>query len=436
MAERALFSGCAPSVPRSWVRLTVLIGVVLASSACFEQLTDPATEGDGRATVTNDETILAERMTYVEEEIPIDAPTPGSFSSLLLAPAKAPSAVRLTGVARVQPPEIDGVVLQATSVSRRTQNAFLVSYNVRGDQFLGGVDYIVNWFGRFPVIYSGVLFRDSDVSSVALGGNALYLAQGTNADGFATSAAVERMRLGNFGIRLSDNIRFDLSSFAATSVRRLDNTLYVTTGSTGDVYALDHRDLSVLGQYTLGDARWVEIDEENDRVVVVQGTPGRISVFEEGDFPGGSMTLINTFPFDGANVTEAKSTVEVVDGKAFIAAGPDGVQVMCLDDGSIIGSVPIPDPAALGLDPSVVTTNAVTVDGDLMFISNGEAGVYVAAGVEDFDRSGCAPQSISVMGQMRFDDLQSVNHVDYRNGYLFIAAGLGGVKIVEVDITP
>lgn len=435
MSERVLFTGLLQSLPRRAPIACIALTLVTATG-CYEQLTDPATEGDERATVTNDETVLADRMTYVEEEIPIDPPTPGAFSSFMLEPAKAPSDVRLIGVARVQPPEIDGVVLQATAVSRRSQNAFLVSYNVRGEQFLGGVDYIVNWFSRFPVIYSYVEFRDSDISSVALDGNAIYLAQATNAEGFATSAAVERMRLGNWGIRVLDNQRFDLSSFAATSVRRKGNTLYVTTGSTGDLYALDRDDLSVRGQFALEDARWVEVDEDNNRVVVVQGTPGRISVFEEGSFPGGSMTLLNTFPFDGADVAEAKSTVEVVDNKAFIAAGPDGVQVMCLDDGSIIGSVPIPDPSSLGLDPSVVTTNAVTVDGDLMFISNGEAGVYVAAGADDFDDSGCAPQSISVMGQMRFADLQSVNHVDYRNGYLFIAAGLGGVKIVEVRVTP
>ena len=66
---------------------------------------------------------------------------------------------------------------------------------------------------------------------------------------------------------------------------------------------------------------------------------------------------------------------------------------MCLDDGQIVGSVPLPDPADLQLDPSVVVTNPVTVDEDLMFISNGEAGVYVAAGAAEFASTPCdAPQ--------------------------------------------
>jgi hypothetical protein len=178
----------------------------------------------------------------------------------------------------------------------------------------------------------------------------------------------------------------------------------------------------------------VAYDDANQRVVVAQGTPGRLSVFSRGDFPGGSMTLLNTFAFPGANVAESKSTVEIVGGKAFVAAGTGGVQIVCLDTGEIVGTVPRPDPGALGLDPSVVVTNSVTVFEDLMFISNGEAGVYAAAGEDDFDEGSCGDQlNITVLGQLQFDNLQSVNHVVYRDGLLFIASGLGGTKVVEVD---
>jgi hypothetical protein len=146
------------------------------------------------------------------------------------------------------------------------------------------------------------------------------------------------------------------------------------------------------------------------------------------------MNLLNTFAFPGADMPESTSTADIAGGKAFIAAGPQGVQIMCLDDGQIVGSVPRPDPAALGLDPSVVVTNAVAVDDDLIFISNGEAGVYVAAGAQNFSETGCAePQEITVLGRLRFDDLQSANHVAFRNKYLFVAAGLGGVKVVRVE---
>ena len=348
-----------------------------------------------------------------------------------------PSSVRLTLVAELEPPTVDGRVVQATSISARRRFSYLVSYNTQGDPFVGAVDYVINPFGKSPILISSVAFSDSDVSAVGFDGNSVYAAQATDASGFATPASIERLQISSLRIRLENNARFDLTSFAATSVLNVGDKIYVTTGDDGHIYALDASDMSLVGRFALDDARWVAHDADGGRIVVAQGTPGRISVFQEGDFPGGSMTLLNTFSFPGADVPESKSSVEIVGGKAFIAAGPDGVQVMCLDNGQIVGSVPRPDPASLGLAESVVMTNAVTVDENLMFISNGEAGVYVAAGAEDFASTPCdAPQTITMLGHLRFDDLQSVNHVDYENRRLLIAAGLGGLKIVRVNIKP
>ena len=417
-------------------RLALLLGV-LALVSCFDQVVIPDVEADGRLTVNNDEATLSERLDTLAVDVPIDPASPALFRGVAVAPATTPSAVTLTLVAELDPPTVDGQVVQATSISARWQFSFLISYNTRGNPFVGAVDYVINPFGVNPRLVSSVAFTDSDISAVGLDGLSIYAAQATDASGFATPAAIERLRLSLFRIRLEDKARFDLSSFAATSVLAVGSEIYVTTGDNGHLYALSESDMSVVGQFALDDARWVAHDADNGRIVVAQGTPGRLSVFQEGDFPGGSMTVLNTFPFPGADVPQSKSSVEIVGGKAFIAAGDQGVQVMCLDDGQIVGSVPRPDPVVLGLDPSVVVTNAVTVDEDLMFISNGEAGVYAAAGAADFASTPCdAPQTITVMGHLRFDDLTSVNHVDYKNNRLLIAAGLGGLKIVRVDITP
>ena len=70
-----------------------------------------------------------------------------------------------------------------------------------------------------------------------------------------------------------------------------------------------------------------------------------------------------------------------------------------------------------------------------MFISNGEAGVYVATSEDDLKDYDCDERpEITMLGQLPFGDLASVNHVEYENDYLFVAAGLGGVKVVEVDV--
>jgi hypothetical protein len=410
-------------------------------TGCFEQPFAPD-ESNDRLTITNDEDALGDRVSYPDEDVPI-----ASFSAAMGSPSAAPSAmasssinmtmpsITLTLNAEVLPPTVSGQVVQATSVWATQNDEAVVSYNMRGSLALGALDYFNKLDNGRPRLRSSVSFNDSDVSATFTDGSWAYSAVATQDVSFPFPAVLERIRITGNKFQLDENLRVPLTSFVGTSAMSTGSEIYATSGDGGDVFAFDAVDLSLLGQYALDDARWVAWDQNNARVVVLQGTPGRLSVFAEGEFPGGSMTLLNTFPFPGADVPESKSAVEVVGGKAFIAAGPDGVQVVCLDNGQIVGSVPRPDPASLGLDPSVVVTNAVTVQDDLMFISNGEAGVYAAAGAESFETSSCdAPQQITVLGQLQFDALQSVNHVVYVNDRLYIAAGLGGIKVVDVVV--
>lgn len=412
----------------------LLIAAILAASACYDQALAPGFETDGRISITNDESELDARVTYPLRPVPIEGAAPAAGPTAA-GPARAPSSVDLTLLSEVLSPTVGGTVVQATSVWATSDNKAVVSYAQVGAQAVGALDYFIQLTNRTPRLKSSLSFSDSDVNAAFTDGTSVYSAVATTDPAFAEPAVLERVALNGVNFSLDGNVRVPLSSFAATSTTSTGSVVYATSGDGGGVFAFDAGSLALLGQYALDDARWVTWDPAGSRIVVLQGTPGRLAVFEEGQFPGGSMTLLNTWTFPGADVAESKSTVEIVGGKAFVAAGPEGVQVVCLDDGQIVGSVPRPDPASLGLDPSVVVTNAVTVQDDLMFISNGEAGVYAAAGAESFETSACdAPQSISVLGRLQFDDLQSVNHVVYRNEYLFIAAGLGGLKVVEVAL--
>jgi len=390
-------------------------------------------EANDRVSITNNLSALDARVSYTNEDVIVENNSPAAL--------RLPSAARITApatsfklIAQVQPPTVDGQVVQATSVSLSRWGSAVISYNMRGAPRLGAVDRINRFSMNRPRLTSSITFADSDINAVHTDGAYVYTAVATNAVDYPFPAVLERLKVKYRSTTLQDNVRVPLTSFAATSVLPVGNVVYATSGNTGGIYAFDSANLEPLGEFPLHDARWVAVDEINGRLVVAQGTPGVLSIFEEGVFPGGSMNLINTFAFPGADVAESKSTVEVTGGKAFIAAGPQGVQIMCLDDGSIIGSVARPDPASLGLDPSVVVTNAVSVHEDLMFISNGEAGIYVARGSEDFDKNNCATQNITMLGKLRFGDLQSANHVAYRSRYLYVAAGLGGVKVVKVNV--
>ena len=63
-----------------------------------------------------------------------------------------------------------------------------------------------------------------------------------------------------------------------------------------------------------------------------------------------------------------------------------------------------------------------------------QAGVYLAQGSQAFSATGPeVQQTITMRGRLGFGNLQSVNHVALQSGLLIVAAGLGGLKIVQVN---
>ena len=428
----------SPAKPRSFSGISpLMLALCMAVAGCYDQVLVPADDANDRLAVTNDEAALDARVTYQATDVGIDSaaapPSPtGGRASTAGAPARAPRKLTLTLRAEVDLPTVSGLPVQATSVSIVSGKKAVVSYNLRGATRMGALDYFTHLNKTDPRLTSSIVFADSDVNAVSASKKYIFAAVATDDASFEEPAVLERIDLTGNSFNLRDDVRVQLPSFAGTSVTVTDDYVYATSGDGGALVAFDEN-LRVVGRYALDDARWVAWDEEDDRIVVLQGTPGRLSIFREGSFPGGSIELLATYSVPGTDVPESKSTVEVIGGKAIVAAGPAGVQIVCLANGQVIGHVPIPDPASLGLDPSVVVTNAVTVDEEFLYISNGEAGVYVAAADEDFEDDGCDIGSIQVVGRLRLANLQSVNHVAFGDGLLYVAAGIGGLKIIEID---
>ncbi len=427
-----------------------VVAAAIGVSACNDI---PGDQENERLSITNNMLSLQQRVSYPEQTLAIDGaagvlPRPaaarianakgnGVIRFKVNAARDATPALPLRLVAEISPPLVEGEAVQATSVAMARSKTAVVSYNMRGAPRLGAIDLVT--FSRVtnPQLLTSVVFKDSDINAVTVDKRYVYAAVATNSPDFATPAVLEKIKLKKSRLVLEDNTRVQLSSYAATSAERAEDVIFATSGDGGHLVAFERskKSFDKLAEFPLDDARWVSWDEDGGRVVVAQGTPGRISVFDEAVQPDGSLLLLNSFAFPGANVPESKSTVEIAGDKAFIAAGPEGVQILCLDDGQVLGNVPIPDPASLGLDPSVVVTNSVTVDDDLMFISNGEAGVYVAQASQEFEDTGCnTPMNITLLGKLQFGNLQSANHVAYKGKYLFVAAGLGGIKVVRMDI--
>ena len=408
-----------------------LIGLTALIDLSCSDASGPGNQSNGRISITNNAGVLASRVTYLNDAIPIDSASVGYPSAPVpLASAAvgrsiaASQALNLLLKAEVAPPVIGGQTLQATSVSI-VGNLAVVSYAMAGNPYLGGVDVIDITNKNHPVLTSEALFQNTDVNAVTISGANVYLAEATGDTGFASPSVFEVVNLSGNQLVLAGNRRTTLSSFVATSVGS-GTRVYATSGNTGSLFMLNSATFAVSSSIPLSDARWVAVG--GGKVAVVQGMPGKLAVYNESD-----MSVVGSWPFKGADIPESKSQAELVGGKAFIAAGDSGVQVLNVSGGQLLASIARPNPDSLGLSPSVVVSNAVAIDQDLMFISNGEAGVYLAQGSQTFSTSGTGTQTITMRGKLRFGNLQSVNHVALQSGLLFIAAGLGGLKIVQVN---
>jgi hypothetical protein len=377
---------------------------------------DNPTESDGRISIYNDETYLNTDLTTSDDSVGVDT-TAG------LAKTSKTLAFSMKLVATISPPTVSKQKVQATSVSLNGTYAY-VSYNFAGDPYLGAID-VVSVNGKSTKTVSRATYTDTDVSSVFYYNNNVYMAEATGNASYLPPAIAEKIKITSGKLSLTGNIRRQLASFAGTSIAAGNGVVYEVTGNAGGLYTLSTDSLKVLSYAPLSDARWVDFSASN--VIVAQGTPGRISVFNVG-----SMSApLNTYNFPGADIAQSKSTVQLIGGKALIAAGDSGVKLMNLATGKIVGS--IPRLIVSGLSPSVTVTNAVAGAGQYIYISDGEAGVYVAKASQALENlSGDAPITLTVLGQLKFSKLQSVNHVAFNGSTLVVASGSGGVRIVTV----
>jgi len=401
--------------------LPLALSTLVLLAACSEDagVADPGEipdQTDGRITITNDETRLASRLTSRDDSIGV----------VQLSKAAVPAALKLTLVAEIAPPIVSGQLVQASSARLKADFAY-VSYHMRGSASLGAVDVVQLKGIANPTVRSSASLTDTDVSSACHDGSAVYLAASSAHPAAVAPAFAEVVGIdGGSKFNLLSGALQVLSSNAATSVYASLGVVYVTTGSAGGVYRLSHSSqLSITAFRELDDARWVDVD--GSYCVVAQGTPGRLAVLDRT-----TLALVRTITFDGATIPQSKSTVRLIGGKALVAAGSGGVKLIDLASGVQVGS--ISRAIVPGLDPSLTATNAVDAAGRYVFISNGEAGIYLAEASEDLENlSGSRPITLAVLGRLQFPSLQPVTHVAFDGTVLLVASGLGGTKVLHVS---
>ncbi|MEP5613454.1 MAG: hypothetical protein ABJP45_14475 [Cyclobacteriaceae bacterium] len=341
--------------------------------------------------INNDAAALSTRMMEKNEAITIVSSNAG----------KKAKDIELTLKAELEPPAVNGDLLQATSISRDGNN-LVVSYNFAGDTYYGGIDLI----DSKVQLKSEIQFNDADVNDITILGDEVYFAGGTSS--LESPAFVEKVSIKKGVFTLDGNTRINIGSYTANSITNSESEIYVTSGNDdttgGGVYQLS-RDLTQQNYQSIKDARWVV--EKDGVVFCLSGNPSNVNFFNEG------LSTKGNFTHNAFSNAESKMTMDVDDNLIFIAGGAEGLLVYDLDGNLVLQHT---------FDDNSIT-NAVTADDGNIFISNGEGGVHVAS----YDDG-----EVDIIGKLQLDSKESVNHILLKGNKLYVASGLGGVKMIEV----
>jgi len=377
---------------------------------------------EGNLLINSNPAQLAARISYKNEIVPIMDTEP---SSLLKSTNDFPVidltknyAFKLT--AEVDPPVYEGNTLQATHVTIKDDYAF-VTYNTRGPKWLGGIEVFDVSDIHNPALISSAILPNTDVSAVDYADGKIYVVGATGdyeEKGFVSAAFMEVISLdATMAIDEVDAI-IDISSYAGTDIKVAAGQIFATSGSAGDLTIFDAA-YTKAGTEEISDAR--SVDANSDHLYVLQGQEGRVNVFELPD-----ATYTKTYHLGGATIPESKSEIAVSDEYIFAALNEGGLSILNLD-GSLKQSLPKPATPSGALDEAHVT-NSVSLNGDLVLIGNGESGVYVGGLIaEDSD-------NLWMLGAMNFGESQSANFVESKDNVIFVATGLGGLKILAISI--
>lgn len=313
-------------------------------------------------------------------------------------------------VANIKSPVLAGETLQATSVDIDGNKA-IISYNMVGSKYLGAIDYVDLSNPRKPRVFRRTTFG-ADIHEIDLSGKRIYAAIGFEDKSLAFTAAFLDIDLDKFldrKLKVLEAQEYALKGHVGTSVSTNKKYLYATSGRAGGFSLISRDNLKEQKFIELEDARWV--DSNNKLIAVVQGTPARLTLIEQDSLE------YKTFELKGLEVKDAKASLEISDKKVYIATGKAGIQIFDFNSGEVVANLDFNN------DDFEYVANAVSVDKGLIFSSGGSAGVIVA---KEF------ASEIEVLGQLELDEHQSVNHIEYKDGYLIVASGLGGVKIIKV----
>lgn len=366
--------------------------------------------------VVSDSSLLGSRMTVINEKLEVFVDV--ESSAALTKKTKVEPEFTLTLIADLEPPVVNGVTLQATDVVTKGKMVYL-SYNVAKGEKSGAIDHVNVKKASDPLLISQIIFENRDINSLSLQSNDLYFSGSWNQE---TTSFVSSVRLKSN--QLTDEIvDKPLSGFSGTDIFATSKKIFVTTGDNGGLYILDH-DFEQEGYVAYYDARSVYEDKSKDGPWLLTGQPGTlINLDDENE-------VEVEYALGGASIAESKSTLQVEKNWSLSTIGEGGFVAVCSETGEVLKEVSPPEIERESDEISV--TNAAFAVSKYIFTANGEEGVHVYEMPKNV-KSKCKDFGATYLGYIDFGEDLSANHIAYRGDYIFVADGLGGFKIIEID---
>ncbi|MBU2515123.1 hypothetical protein KJ966_27720 [bacterium] len=439
--------------------LGVLFGVIISISCSENEQSDSQSSlqptNDSAVFLNQDADSLADQIAVSNSALEINTtnyvsrseqPVTIQQSSIGLKLGGRVEGVALSMVAEVSAASLDDAILQATDIELKEQKAY-VSYNMAGDRFSGAIQVISTKSNESPYVLAELIFEDIDVNAVYIDGNVLYAVGAADpaTRAFSTPAVLIIIDLKQ-GIPETSITMVDIPSYAGTDVLTGSAHVFATVGAdNGGLVRISKTNPSSFDKsidfYAIDDARSLAL--ESNRVCVLKGTEGQATFFDANALTQASsladVTASRTVSFSGtATIPYSKSTVEMISNVTLMALGDGGIKAI-LSDGTSTSPTPLFEIPQLtgvtGLSDTVTVTNAASVYKDLLFRANGEAGVDLYKLSTSLQSNISAGDTLtpSWIGSLSFERLASANGLYYRLGWLFVADGLGGMKIVLVD---
>lgn len=322
------------------------------------------------------------------------------------------SNVPIVLIGEIAPPVYENTTLRATHVAINGSFAY-VSYNVEGSKYLGAVDVVNISDPHNPKIELQAILPNTDVSSVNYYNNALYIAGATNSNDIDESNPAVLIKMELEGGLPTDNIKLiDMTSYVATDVIANANGIYGVSGNNGDIAKYNLSSNELMKSVKLSDLR--ALGEYKDKIIVLSGKEG-VHIYDAVN-----LNEVKNFS-TSQDIAESKRTIDFYNDHVLVAEGKKGVKFYNIDRGSNTATIDLP--TVTGVNQNEVVTNAVTVTKEHVFMANGAAGLAV----HDL-KDGIS--NISKTGTLEIDG--STNYVKSSEGYIFVAGGLGGLKILKI----